>query len=82
MGKFAVMVKDAQGQELQCGSAKKAISQAARLLDCPKERIQVINAWNLGGPCYLFDSADADASFWLNALRLDGEPAYVGPPAL
>jgi len=79
--KFAVLEKDGQGFFINCGSPKRAVSLAAAQLDCKKCELEVINAWNLGKPCYFFNAKDAPAEYWLAALKLSGEPCYIGAPA-
>lgn len=81
MSNFSVLIKDGQGTALHCGSPKKAVKQAAQMSGCKPADIEIINAWNLDQPCYLFDSTAADADYWLAALKLDGDPSYIGKPA-
>lgn len=79
--KFAVMVRDGQGQTIDCGAPKQAMKRAKQILGRHAD-IQIINTWNLGGPCYFFDASKADASYWIDVLKLGDTPSFIGKPAI
>lgn len=80
---YKVLVKDGQGQELRVGNPRKAIAQAARIIGCKAADIHIINYTDRDADCldvYLFNCRDADAQYWIDALKIGREPCYVGAP--
>lgn len=78
---YKVLVKDGQGRELLVGNPRKAIAQAARIIGCAADDVHIINYTD--EECrdvYLFNHRDADAQYWIDALKIGREPCYVGAP--
>lgn len=69
---FNVMVKDGQGRQLQCGGLKTAVKQAKQLLGCKKSDLMFITVATQSGEgfdAYLFDGRQADAAYWIAAIK-------------
>ncbi len=81
---YKVLVKDGHGQELHVGNPRKAVSQAAKVIGCKVADIHIINYTNRDAGCldvYMFNVKDADAQYWMDALKIEHKPCYIGAPA-
>lgn len=78
---YKVCVKDGQGQVLNVGNPKKAIKQAAKIIGCNTDDIHIINYASVDcRDVYLFNVKDAEAQYWIDALKIEHAPCFVGKP--
>lgn len=73
------LVRDGQGHTEQLGNPRKAASRAAKHIGCKVADLQILNFFS--ETCvdvYFFDATQADAAYWLAALKRQEQPTYVG----